>query len=348
MLEAVPLRPLAIEVSGTDRARVEAAAAMLSRSLGDAGLPVVAALPPVVPTLEARPTELGRQAGPSLDQAVADALASLEPLASGDVRLDQRALAAVSPGGLPTSVAGSTHPLGTLVDLTPLRRSAVLERRHGQPAVQLQVGEATAEVAGVERLLAAAGPSLAEGVEARASGGVLDWQEARGELVLALVLGLALVLLVMAALYESFTLATCAMAVLPFAVAGGLAAQRLAGGGLDLGSGLGLVLLGGVAVDSGLLLLDRLRGGEVGPALLARRAAGRLRPVMVTVLTTVATLAPVALAGGAGGSLRVTLARTACVGLLVATPASFLVLPPLALLMGAIGRRRERSVERKR
>jgi multidrug efflux pump subunit AcrB len=55
--------------------------------------------------------------------------------------------------------------------------------------------------------------------------------------------------------------------------------------------------------------------------------------VLITTLTTLATLAPIAFAGGAGASLRTTIARTAFGGLLLSTPAALLVLPALARLL---------------
>jgi multidrug efflux pump subunit AcrB len=336
VLDAVPLRRLTVEVRGEDRAAVGASALQVAAGLQRAGLPVLALLPPRVSTLEARPTELGWRHGALLPSLIEAALPAADGVAIGQIRVDESALATRDPGEIEIRWRELRAPLSSFANLVAVERPAVLERRGGQPVVQLTVGEATADVSRLASLLVEFRTGLASSVAVRASGGVLDWIEARSELVLAFVLGLLLVFLVVMGVYESFRFAAAIMAVLPIAVLGGLVAQRVAGAGLDLGAGLGFVLLGGMAVDSGVLLLDRMRGCEAGPAWMARRAAGRLRPVAVTTLTTVATMAPVALAGGAGSSLRVTLARTACAGLLLAIPTNLLVLPALARLLGGL------------
>jgi HAE1 family hydrophobic/amphiphilic exporter-1 len=334
LLESLPLRPLCVEVSGRDRSAVAAAADRVAKAFRAAGISVVAGTTPTAVSLEVRPTELGRLAGDDLERALSHTLPAAEAPDSGSVRLDEGALAAQDPHGLPVTLAGGdARPLAALVRLEEVRRPAVLVRHRGQPAVRLEVGEATADVSLVEGCLSGVRDSVPDGVDVRAAGGILDWREARGELGLAVLLGLSLVFLVLAAIYESLRLPVAVMAVVPFAAMGGLCGQWWGGGGLDLGSGLGFVLLTGLAVNNGVLLLDRLHGCPGGPALWARRATGRLRPVLITTLTTMATLAPVALAGGAGSSLRATLARTVFAGLLVSTPAALFVLPPLARLL---------------
>jgi HAE1 family hydrophobic/amphiphilic exporter-1 len=334
LLEALPLRRLAVDVSGRDRLQVAAAAQLLRAAFHGRGIAVVEDLPPAVTSLEVRPSELGVLASSDLDAALADAMAAVERPELGPVRLDESRLAGMALAGVPVVVGrAGPRPLAALAELEAVERPAALVRHRGEPAVRLLVGEATANVTAVEDVLEATVGELPEGVEARAAGGVLDWREARQELALAVALGLVLVFLVLAAIYESLRLPLTVFAVLPFAALGGLLAQRLAGQGLDLGSWLGFVLLTGLAVNNGVLLLDRLRDGSSSPALWSRRAAARLRPVLVTTLTTLATLAPVAFAGGAGASLRATLARTAFGGLLLSAPAALFVLPPLARLL---------------
>jgi HAE1 family hydrophobic/amphiphilic exporter-1 len=344
VLEALPLRRQLIEVSGRDRRQVEAAAALIAGALNDAGMTSLSDLPAAVDTVELRPSELGRRLGDRLPAVIATALPAPEPPELGRVRLDESRLARHDLTGAPVDTGNrQLVPLGALAELAPVQRPAVLARRHGQPAATIVVGEATADVAAIEaqlhQVLAGLESEIPAGVIVRLTGGIGDWWQARSQMVLALLLGLALVVLTLAVLYESFRLPLVVLAVLPFAVLGGLLGQRLAGAGLDLGTGLGLVLLVGLSVNNGVLLLDRLRGCSGGPALWARRAAGRLQPVLVTTLTTLVTLAPVAFVGGAGASLRATMARTAFAGLLLSTPAALLVLPALARLL----RRREES-----
>jgi HAE1 family hydrophobic/amphiphilic exporter-1 len=335
VLEALPLRRQLIEVSGRERSQVLAAAELIAGALNDAGTTSLSDLPAAVETVELRPSELGRRLGDRLQGLIATALPAPEPPELGMVRLDESRLAGNDLTGAPVDTGNrQVVPLAALAELEPVRRPAVLARRQGQPAVTLVVGEATADVAAIESQLNRVKVDLAGklpvGVIVRPAGGIGDWWQARSQMALALLLGLALVVLTLAVLYESFRLPLVVLAVLPFALLGGLIGQRLAGQGLDLGAGLGLVLLVGLSVNNGVLLLDRLRECAGGPAVWGRRAAGRLQPVLVTTLTTLVTLAPVAFVGGAGASLRATMARTAFAGLLLSTPAALLVLPPLA------------------
>jgi HAE1 family hydrophobic/amphiphilic exporter-1 len=337
VLEALPLRRQLIEVSGRDRRQVMAAAELIENALSVAGMASLSDLPAAVETVELRPSELGRRFGDRLQEVIATALPAPEPPELGQARLDESRLAGDDLTGAPVNTGRQVVPLAALAELRPVQRSAVLARRQGQPAVTLVVGEATADVAAIEsqlrQVLADLEGQIPAGVIVRPAGGIGDWWQARSQMVSALLLGLALVVLTLAVIYESFRLPLVVLAVLPFAILGGLVGQRLAGGGLDLGVGLGFVLLVGLSVNNGVLLLDRLRDCAGGPAVWGRRAAGRLQPVLVTTLTTLVTLAPVAFVGGAGASLRATMARTAFAGLLLSTPAALLVLPTLARLL---------------
>lgn len=237
--------------------------------------------------------------------------------------------------------------MGSLVGFRPVLHPPILVRHQGEPAVRFFLGEATAEVTGMEEKLEKARAELSGAVAVETSGGILDWEEARRELLLALLLGLLLVFLVLTAIYESFRIPLAVFGVIPFAILGGGVALKLAGQGLDLASGLGFILLCGLAVNNGVLLVDRLRYCPEELSEWSRRASLRLRPVLVTTLTTLATLAPVAFMGGTGASLRTTLALTVFSGLLVSTPAALFLLPPLARLLLPVDRRGEAEKKEK-
>ncbi|MCP4532779.1 MAG: efflux RND transporter permease subunit [Delftia sp.] len=334
VLASLPLRHLAVEVAGLERAAVEAEAARLGALFAAAGHPALADRPPPATVLEARPTALGETLGDRLIPALAATLPAVEPLAHQDLRLAESWPATGDLFGLSVTVPDhGTYSLGSLVNLVPVTRSALLVRHQGRAAVRLDLGDALAEISTLEEILASATSATPTGVMVTPAGGFQDWREARHELIFAALLGLVLVFLVLAALYESFRVPVVVFAVVPFAMLGGAAALALAGRGLDLASGLGFVLLIGLCVNNAVLLIDRLRDAAGDPEEWSRRAAPRLRPVVVTTLTTLATLLPVALSSGAGVSLRTTLALTTLAGLAVSTPAALYILPPLARLI---------------
>jgi len=95
-----------------------------------------------------------------------------------------------------------------------------------------------------------------------------------GQLRLALVLSLVLVFLTIAALYESLALPLAVMVTVPVAVAGALLALAATGGGLDVLSFLGLILLAGIVVNNAIVLVHRVEQLRAAPRLVLRAPPG--------------------------------------------------------------------------
>jgi multidrug efflux pump subunit AcrB len=334
VLDALPLRLLSVDISGPRREDLVPEADRISGLFQKAGIQVLTDLPARQSRVVFEPTLLGRQQPAGLEDAIARILPLSEPFAVGAVRLDESLPTLADLEGTPVTFSGGRKiPLGSLVRFRSERAPPVLVRHQGEAAVRLLLGDVTGEVSGIERLIGFAKNSLPKGFNLKASGGILDWQEARGELKLAFALGLLLIFLVILATYESFRLTLVVFTVLPFAVLGGVLALKISGQGLDLASGLGFLLLCGLAVNNGILLVDQLQGCPGGPARWAMHAARRLRPVLITTGTTLATLGPVAFMGGTGASLRATLALTVFAGLLVSTLTALFVCPAMARMV---------------
>jgi len=137
----------------------------------------------------------------------------------------------------------------------------------------------------------------------------------------------------MAALFESFIDPFIIMFTLPLTFIGVVWMHILTGMTFSAISGIGVVVLAGIVVNNGIILVDytnllRKRGFELGNAVvLAGRT--RLRPIMMTMLTTVLGLSPMAFALGAGSEMRAPMARTVIGGLLVATIFTLVFIPVL-------------------
>ncbi|HWV56637.1 MAG TPA: efflux RND transporter permease subunit, partial [Longimicrobiales bacterium] len=168
---------------------------------------------------------------------------------------------------------------------------------------------------------------------------------------LAFAFGLALVLvyMIMAAQFESFIHPFTILLSVPLALAGALAALKITGGGLNSMSLIGVVVLVGVVVNNAILLVDfinqrRRRGVPLREAILESGRA-RLRPIVMTTVTTVLGLLPMALGIGRGADLRAPLA-IAVIGGLICSTALTLVIVPVAYDLIDAGAQRVRRLLR--
>ncbi|HEB31038.1 MAG TPA: efflux RND transporter permease subunit [Spirochaetes bacterium] len=160
-----------------------------------------------------------------------------------------------------------------------------------------------------------------------------DFQETIMDLVLVMILAIILIYLIMSALFESFLDPFIIMFTLPMTFIGVVWMHLITGDTFSAMAGIGVVMLAGIVVNNGIILVDyinllRKRGYDLLDAVkLAGRA--RLRPILMTMLTTVLGLVPMALAIGSGSELRAPMARTVIGGLLVSTIFTLVFIPVL-------------------
>lgn len=188
-------------------------------------------------------------------------------------------------------------------------------------------------VAGVRDALesAAARADLPPGYAVTFGGSYREMQETLGAVARSFLLSAGLVLLVLAAQFESVRLPVVIFAAVPLALVGVAAALLLTGGTINALSGIGLVVLVGIVVNDAILKVDLLRRlrDEGVPRREAIFAAGmhRYRPILMTTLTTALGLAP--LFFGRGSELRAPLAAVLIGGLVSSTFLTLLVVPVL-------------------
>ena len=172
-------------------------------------------------------------------------------------------------------------------------------------------------------------------------GGDYEQQEkAFNEMALGLVLAVLLVYMVMACLYESLRDPLIVMFAVPMALIGVVLMLLLTGTTLNAQSYIGGIMLVGIVVNNAILLVDqatRLRRDEGWTALAAAREAGqrRLRPILMTSLTTSFAMMPLALGLGEGSEQQAPMARTVIGGLISSTFISLLLIPVLYSLFYA-------------
>lgn len=150
---------------------------------------------------------------------------------------------------------------------------------------------------------------------------------------LAFAFGLALLLvyMILAAQFESLVHPFTILVAVPLALVGAVLALMLTGQGLNTMSLIGVVILVGIVVNDAIVKVDfinqaRARGSDLRSAILSAGEV-RLRPIIMTTVTTVLGLLPMALGIGRGADLRAPLAIAVIGGLIVATALTLIIVP---------------------
>ena len=158
-----------------------------------------------------------------------------------------------------------------------------------------------------------------------------DIMEALYELVKMLLLGLLLVFLIMAAQFQSFKSPLIVMVSVPLAFTGGFIALLLTWNEISVVSMMGFVLLMGVIVNNAIVLIDcinrfRMEGMDKKTAIIEAGAV-RMRPILMTALTTILGLIPLALGLGSGSEMIQPVAIVCIGGLVYATLMTLIMIP---------------------
>ncbi len=232
------------------------------------------------------------------------------------------------------SERGEPVVLRNVVVSKPRSGPARIERIDRERVVTLSGNFTDRDQGSVIRDVAAALDSIAipEGFHVAPTGDYEEQQKSFRELVLMFVLSLAFVYMVMACQYESLVHPFVVMFSVPFAAIGVLVLLWGTGTTFNVQSFIGCIMLGGIVVNNAILLVDQiniLRRQDKLPMREAVAEAGRrrLRPIMMTALTTVLGLLPLALGIGEGGEAQAPLARAVIGGLVSSTLVTLFLVP---------------------
>ncbi len=187
------------------------------------------------------------------------------------------------------------------------------------------------------------------GFSLRFGGDYEEQQKAFRELLIGLILSLILVYMVMASLYESIRDPFVVMFSSPLAAIGVILMLFLTHTTFNVQSYIGCIMLGGIVVNNAILLVDHtnlLRRRERMPLRAAIEEAGRrrLRPILMTSLTTVLGLLPLALGLGESGEAQAPLARAVIGGLSSSTLLTLVFIPTVYSLFEGL-RKDKQSAE---
>ncbi len=188
--------------------------------------------------------------------------------------------------------------------------------------------------------------SLPPMIDVEVSGSVQEQQESFSDMLTLLLLVIMLVYIVMAAQFESFRDPFIIMFSLPFAFTGVFLALWLSGTSLSLIALIGAVMLVGIVVKNGIVLIDYInlnkeRGATVRKSVI-KGGKSRLRPVLMTTLTTILGMIPMAMGIGEGSEIWQPMGISIIGGLTISTVLTLIVIPTIytSFHVGDIKRRR--------
>lgn len=193
--------------------------------------------------------------------------------------------------------------------------------------------------------------NLPNGVTVQVAGSYEDQQDSNRDLGTLGLLIIILVFIVMAAQFESLTYPFIIMISVPFAFSGIILALTLTGTNLNIMSMLGGIMLIGIVVKNGIVLIDmtqllRERGyGLIRASVAAARS--RLRPILMTSLTTILGMVPMAVSQGVGAETWRPLGVAVIGGLVVSTILTLVYTPAMFCIFGANGVKNQRRKMRK-
>ena len=246
---------------------------------------------------------------------------------------DELASMVVNPG------AEIPIPLEAVATITTGEGPAEIRRVDGQRAAVLSAQVGAFDLRAASRGIDAAldRVTLPAGFDTRLQGQDEEMERSLQSLGFALLLAIFLVYVVMASQFESLRAPLVIMGSLPLAGIGVFLVLGVIGLSVSVVVFVGLITLAGIVVNNAIVLIDyarqlRRRGLPVDEALVEAGIA-RLRPILMTTLTTVLGLLPLALDTGDGAELRRPIAITLIAGLVFSTGLTLVVIPVLYRLV---------------
>ncbi|UYG01048.1 efflux RND transporter permease subunit [Halomonas sp. GD1P12] len=224
-------------------------------------------------------------------------------------------------------------PLSSLVTLSDFAGASTLNRFDRVRSITIEANLADGYTLGeaITYLQQAADELLPEAAQTSLAGPSRDYQAASGATTFLLVLGAVVVFLVLAAQFESLIHPLVIMLTVPLAMSGALLALLLTGQSLNIYSQVGLVLLIGLAAKNGILIVEfanQLRDeGVAFREALVEASVTRLRPILMTAITTMAGAVPLILSTGPGAESRLVIGTVIMAGVGAATLFTLLVVP---------------------
>lgn len=234
-----------------------------------------------------------------------------------------------------SNLLGQQIPLSAIADIVeslgPLEIQRQSQQRYVKTTADLNgvsLGEATKTAQEIID-----NTEIPDGISVEIGGQVNDQKSSFSSLFLIFFLGIALVYMVMAAQFESMKDPFIILFAIPFTLVGVILAFFVTGITLSVTTFIGLIMLVGIVVNNGIVLVDytnmlRKRNYPLRDAVM-EAGRSRLRPVLMTSLTTILGMLPMAVSNGMGREMYAPLGITIIGGLLVSTLVTLLLVPAM-------------------
>jgi HAE1 family hydrophobic/amphiphilic exporter-1 len=220
------------------------------------------------------------------------------------------------------------------LQIGPSAINRISQQRVAIVSSNLAYGDLSEAVLQAQQILAK--QQFPSSIQARFGGQNEEMEQSFESLKIALVLAIFLVYLVMASQFESLLHPLLILIAVPMAVAGSIIGLFITGTHLSVVVFIGLIMLAGIVVNNAIVLVDRInqlrREGKDKLSAINEAAQSRLRPIMMTTLTTTLGLLPMAIGIGDGSEVRAPMAITVIFGLSMSTLLTLLVIPTLYAL----------------
>ncbi|MEI0559560.1 efflux RND transporter permease subunit [Brachyspira intermedia] len=232
----------------------------------------------------------------------------------------------------------------TTAGIVPISSVATIEKSYGPTEIERKDSTriTTIKASAYNRALNEIMQDVQENISAKVflpsgftinyAGDFEDMKEAFLQLIQAFILALILVYAIMASQFESFIAPFVIALAIPFGFAGSLLALFIGRQTLSVYSGIGFIVLIGIVVNNGIVLIDYMNQlmhekNINGDESALESGPRRLRPVLMTTLTTILGLLPMALSGGSGNEMYQPLSIAILGGLLVSTAFTLIIVP---------------------
>jgi HAE1 family hydrophobic/amphiphilic exporter-1 len=233
-----------------------------------------------------------------------------------------------------TNADGEPVVLRNIVRVEPRRGPIQIERMNQERVTAVSINYTGRDLGSVVRDLRRKLQDIPipAGFSIDIAGDYEEQQKADRELSLSLVLALVLVYMVMACQFESLRDPFVVMFSVPLAIIGVTLMLFLTNTTFNIQSYIGCIMLGGIVVNNAILLVDhtnllRRRDGFALRQAIEEAGRRRLRPILMTALTTILGLIPLALGVGEGGEAQAPMARAVIGGLLSSTLITLVIIP---------------------
>ncbi|SEP74403.1 hydrophobic/amphiphilic exporter-1, HAE1 family [Virgibacillus subterraneus] len=231
------------------------------------------------------------------------------------------------------SQSGASIPLDSVVTFKEVQGPVTLLRENQQPQMNITSEIVDRDLGSITTDIEAEleGINLPEGYSYKIGGQAQDMAESFTDLSIALIFSIFLVYAVMAVQFENFLFPLIIMFSMPATVVGVMVGLFVTGLPLSIPAFIGIIMLAGIVVNNSIVLVDYInilrRNGKDRYEAILQAGPSRLRPILMTTLTTVLAMVPLALALGEGAEMQQPLAVTIIFGLGISSIFTLLLIP---------------------